>query len=91
MVDGIKLWAMWPPYDSFYSNVPSRKFWKNIFNKTYYTKHNRSEPMLCIQYPGETLYVPPTWAHFTMVLSDESYSFADSFSASVSGYLSQLW
>jgi oxalate decarboxylase/phosphoglucose isomerase-like protein (cupin superfamily) len=47
--------------------------------------------MLCIQYPGETLYVPPTWAHFTMVLSDESYSFADSFSASVSGYLSQLW
>ena len=86
LVSGIKLWAIWLPGDAFYSNVPSRKWWRNLFNATYFASENgagdaggkRNRPMLCVQHPGETIFVPPSFSHFTVVLSEESYSFADS-------------
>jgi hypothetical protein len=85
-VSGEKLWAMWSPGDAFYTNVPSRKWWTRLFdNGTSIAK-----PLLCIQRKGDVVYVPPSWSHFTMVLSDESYSIADSFSSSVFNYLSPL-
>ena len=86
LVSGDKLWAMWAPGVSFYSNVPSRNWWTRLFdNGTKIAK-----PLLCVQKKGEVIYVPPSWSHFTMVLSNESYSVADSFSSSVFGYLSPL-
>ena len=86
-IKGDKLWAMWPPGESMYTNIPSRKWWKKLFNND----KNTFPPLLCVQKPGDVVFVPPSWSHFTLVLSKEgSYSVADSISGSVAGYLSPL-
>ncbi len=73
-VQGKKLWAMWPPGEAAYSNIPARDAWQDLFRDT--------SPSLCVVEGGEVVYVPASWSHMTVVLSDSSFSLADSISTS---------
>ena len=82
-ISGNKLWAVYPPGLSMYSNLKSREWWKqNLFRE-------KTGALICICKPGDVIYVPAAWSHFTLNLN-QSYSVADSISASVVGYLSPL-
>eukprot|EP00051_Salpingoeca_urceolata_P011369 m.140746 g.140746 ORF g.140746 m.140746 type:complete len:588 (-) comp17093_c0_seq2:157-1920(-) len=59
---GRKLWVLSPPSAEFYSKLPPGAR-KNVAETEHEVPGQR--PMVCVQYPGEALYVPTGWVHST--------------------------
>ena len=69
---GRKHWIVFPPYKSFYTNIPMWPFLK--FN---HYKNHAKDALHFTQYPGEIVFIPACWSHGTIIIDDISVSVAE--------------
>ena len=63
LLDGAKLWWLQPPHERAYSSVPPARALMAAHEPTDVgSRHG----VLCLQQPGDLLYVPRHWAHRTL-------------------------
>ena len=59
---GLKRWSLFPPSKSFYSKIPAYRFFREHLAEY--------EPLECMQYPGDVVYVPLHWGHAVLNAQD---------------------
>jgi len=69
LVYGVKHWYIWPPNKAFFS-VQHVQDW--------ISRHNNSDVIECVQFPGDVLYIPDNWGH-AVINEEHSIGFAYEF------------
>jgi hypothetical protein len=67
LVFGRKIWFIFQPQDSFYSNKPVYDW---LLNDLQTLLANGVVPALCTQQPGDILFVPNLWGHAVIATKD---------------------
>lgn len=71
VIHGRKRWLFYPPTigvpPNGYNQWESAKSW---FDLNYHRLSASELPFECVQYPGETMYVPEDWYHATLNIGD---------------------
>ncbi len=66
LVYGLKRWYLWPPSEAYFAFSQARE-WEQEYLGGH---HGEPRATVCVQGPGDVMYVPENWGHAVVNLAD---------------------